>query len=329
MVRRQTSYIMAQVLAEDPAYANRSILIPGSCNEQPNTQCWHDDIADIGVVASAGECCAACERRDGCRFWTFNEGVDQHCWLKTACSEKKTKAGHISGGPGKSIGTVQEHYLAWEKFFYAQLKERATRGVFVELASNNYWYRTWPCMFNLLDLPSSQRVRQRAKMFVDIAMVEAEQVAINGVRGGQKSRSKKDDLPHYNGLFGTMYSSLAPMFYGDNLTTTSMGRARIIDAEATSYKMSNVSVLMHQLGKPAVYTVRNRMLGQFAPRGSKVQLALVSDQVHHVEVTPSYSIGGVEFSPTNKFIPNSQLRWTGIFFCCFDVVYVRNVYNIH
>jgi hypothetical protein len=72
MVRRQTSYIMAQVLVEDPAYASRPILLPGS--------------------------------------------------------------------PGKSIGTVQEHYVAWESFFYAQLKERATRGLFVELASNNYWY---------------------------------------------------------------------------------------------------------------------------------------------------------------------------------------------
>ena len=104
------------------------------------------------------------------------------------------------------------------------------------------------------------------------------------------------------------------MFYGDNLTTTPMGRARIIDAESSSYKMSNVSILMHELGKPPAYSVRNRMLGQYAPAGSKVQLAEKSDQVHHVEVSASYSIGGVEFQPSglrHRFIPNSQLRWTG------------------
>ena len=43
--------------------------------------------------------------------------------------------------------------------------------------------------------------------------------------------------------------------------------------------MSNVSVLMHRLGKPQAYAVRYRMIGQFAPEGSKVQLAPVSDQV--------------------------------------------------
>jgi hypothetical protein len=172
-------------------------------------------------------------------------------------------------------------------------------------------------MFNLLDLPSSDRVRQRAKMVVDIAMVEAEQVSINGVRGGQKSRSKKDDLAHHNGLFGTMHGNLAPMLYGDNLTTTPMGGARIIDAEANSYKMSNVSILMHELGKPPEYSVRNRMLGEYAPKGAKCELAAISNQVHHVEMTASYSLGGVEFQPSAEhyaFIPNSQLRWTGLIF---------------
>ena len=57
-------------------------------------------------------------------------------------------------------------------------------GLFVELGAD-YWVRTWPNIFNLLDLPSSERVRQRAKMFIDIAMVEAEQVSIAGVRSGK------------------------------------------------------------------------------------------------------------------------------------------------
>ena len=54
-------------------------------------------------------------------------------------------------------------------------------------------------MLNLLDLPLSARVKQRAKMFVDLALVEAEQASIGGVRGGVKARSKKDDLGHHNG----------------------------------------------------------------------------------------------------------------------------------
>ena len=49
-------------------------------------------------------------------------------------------------------------------------------------------------MLNLVDLPASARIRARAKMFVDVAMLEAEQSTIAGVRGGQKSRAKRDDI---------------------------------------------------------------------------------------------------------------------------------------
>ena len=76
--------------------------------------------------------------------------------------------------------TVTELASSWEGFIYEWLSEHARRGIFVELGSTNYWYRTWPAVLNLLDLPQSRRVLQRAKMFVDIAMVEAEQSSING-----------------------------------------------------------------------------------------------------------------------------------------------------
>ena len=93
-------------------------------------------------------------------------------------------------GDGKPLA----HHLAlWEEWAYDWLKARSLSGLFVELGAD-YWIRTWPNIFNLLDLPSSERVRQRARMFVDIAMVEAEQVSIAGVRSGQKSRAKNDAL---------------------------------------------------------------------------------------------------------------------------------------
>lgn len=41
----------------------------------------------------------------------------------------------------------------WEAFVSEWLKERALNGLFVELASTGYWARTWPCLFNLHDLP--------------------------------------------------------------------------------------------------------------------------------------------------------------------------------
>ena len=66
------------------------------------------------------------------------------------------------------------------------------------------FFRTWPNLLNLVDLPASGRVKARAKMFVDIAMVEAEQASLAGVRGGQKFRAKRDDIT------ANMYSTVTP-----------------------------------------------------------------------------------------------------------------------
>jgi len=88
--------------------------------------------------------------------------------------------------------TVYETAHAWESFTYKWLKAKALSGFFDELGSSGYWTRTWPCVWNrhTLSAPGS-RVKKRAKMFIDLAMLEAELASINGVRAGQKSRDKK------------------------------------------------------------------------------------------------------------------------------------------
>ena len=87
--------------------------------------------------------------------------------------------------------TVAQHYARWEAFMYDWLKWTATNGLFRELGAA-YWPRTWETVFNLHDLAISERVKTRAKFFADIAMVEATQTSVGGVRGGEKSRAKRD-----------------------------------------------------------------------------------------------------------------------------------------
>ena len=159
--------------------------------------------------------------------------------------------------------SVSEHHTRWEAWYYAWTRWFATHGLFEELGSS-YWPRTWGCVFNLLDLPPSARVRARARMLVDIAMVEAEQGSQNGFRVGQKSRAKRDTSRE--ALPFTMYVNLSPQFYGKNLSEAPQPFDRIINQEAGSYEMSNVSILMHLFGAApdtgGVYTVKNRMVGE-------------------------------------------------------------------
>ena len=48
--------------------------------------------------------------------------------------------------------------------------------------------------------------------------------------------------------------------------------------------------------------------------GSFYSMLPTSNQLHSVWHTPSYALGGVEFSPNDYFSPNSQQRWSGLIF---------------
>merc|ERR1711871_1837215 len=79
--------------------------------------------------------------------------------------------------------TVYQTAEAWERFTYDWLKDKALHGFFDELGSSGYWTRTWPCVWALHTLSESgSGLRARAKMFIDLAFLEAELVSIAGVR---------------------------------------------------------------------------------------------------------------------------------------------------
>ena len=218
---------------------------------------------------------------------------------------------------GKSMS---EELVAWEAWAYAWLRARSVAGLFVELGAD-YWDRTWPNILNLVDLPSSARVRARARMFADIAMLEAEQVEVGGLRAGQKSRAKND------GLQATMYPTMMPDLYGESMDENPNNewipgtRGGMVESIASTVVAPNVSILVHALGKSpdtgGRYLMRNRIIGQInatqtVPCGDArcagtlrppgcvcakgtdaggtgaYLMEPVSDQVHTVWRTPSY-----------------------------------------
>jgi len=50
--------------------------------------------------------------------------------------------------------TVAQAAEEWDLFFYEKLGHMALAGIFSELGSPNYWYRTYPAIFNLADFGS-------------------------------------------------------------------------------------------------------------------------------------------------------------------------------
>ena len=217
-----------------------------------------------------------------------------------------------------------------------------------------------------LSAPGS-RVKQRAKMFIDLAMLEAELSSINGVRAGQKSRDKKGSTcamlkNNSRGEFNAsetcakmtggpnpaiahhMYTALTPQLFGDDMNSSlaRLYQSPIVTQATGDYEMSNVSILIHRLGAApdtnGVYTMRNRMMGQLKPNpascgqerctqtfrpfpcacygGGAASHALLPQpkQIHVVSRTKEWALAGVEFSPNDAFIANSQQRGTGLVF---------------
>jgi hypothetical protein len=165
-----------------------------------------------------------CDHLDPATF-VSGSGNGDHVRRSTAYLAAQTLA-QSEQWKDKKLGngqTVAEHHSRWEAFMYRWLEWTATNGLFRELGAA-YWPRTWETVFNLHDLSSSSRVQTRAKFFADIALVEAAQTSVGGVRGGEKSRSKRDGFGVWTtksiggaeGLKNTMLFQLAPMLFGDN-----------------------------------------------------------------------------------------------------------------
>eukprot|EP01052_Picozoa_sp_SAG31_P022342 SAG31_NODE_1773_length_7304_cov_2.180380_9_plen_281_part_00 len=227
-------------------------------------------------------------------------------------------------------------------------------GLLLEFASTSYWHRTWPCIFDLTDLPESTRVLKRAKMFADIAMVHAAQRQVGGVTGGAKSRCKKEYGVASIGK--SMFSSVTPQIFGEDMAQAQpdkrWGDSQVIGVQAGFYQAPGIAILIKVLGaSPAtngVYTVRDRMIGEIAPTDllecaparctatlrpapcwctggndlgknssenyTYTTLLRNSSQVHVLHKTPQYALGAVSFSPASAFSPGTQQRWVGLIF---------------
>ena len=84
--------------------------------------------------------------------------------------------------------TAQEHYRAWTEYAKVYLRERARRGMFVEMANGCYNVHTLKGIYNLHDFSADKQFRKLAGNFLTLYYVLWAQEQINGVRGGGKSR---------------------------------------------------------------------------------------------------------------------------------------------
>jgi hypothetical protein len=199
----------------------------------------------------------------------------------------------------KAGDTVAQRYEAWGRFLHRFLKDWALHGLWIELGSTNYEYRTYSAMLNLVDLAPHKAVRQRARMFLDLALIEIEQISISGLRGGSKSRAK-------DGGLSSRFNSYLAMLYGERGSLNAQGQIA-----NNSYHPPEAAVLLRKLGPPtATFVIANRRPAETMDG----KLKKLSGCFNYAYRTPEYVIGSSMLDANRTYSAASEGRWAGVVF---------------
>jgi len=215
----------------------------------------------------------------------------------------------------KTGDTVAQRYERFTRFFRRGLKEWALHGMWVELGSSNYEYKTYRGLYLLLDFATDPVVAARARMLMDLAMIEIEQISLSGLRGGSKSRAK-------DGGLDSRFNKTLARLYGEH-----HGYA-LEPPEFKGYEPPVPAILLRRLGPTQkVYEIVNRHPGetmdvpQQMTQGSGFHKAL-SRSINYAYRTPEYITGCSMFDvrlwrgegKSRKFGYAPLGRWSGVVF---------------
>jgi len=190
--------------------------------------------------------------------------------------------------------TLPQRYEAYIRFYREALKQWALYGIQYQLGSSAYTYKTYPHYFNLIELAPDAIIRQRAKMYMDLVMVESAQISISGLRGGTKGRAKRGGL-------GDRWDPFQALLYGER------GSAYFLTMPAASgYQAPEPAVLLRKLGPTAkTYEIIN---DRETYGGKKC------NAIHYAWCTPEYVTGCGMYDPNLGAKNGSMGRWSGVIF---------------
>jgi len=212
--------------------------------------------------------------------------------------------------------TPTEHYTAWTEYAKEYCRQRARKGLFVEMADDSYNAHTIKGLYNMHDFAEDHRLRELAGDLLTLYYASWAQEQIACVRGGGKSRINggKDRQSRTE-------ISEAMWFY------VGMGRATIPHGELATIITSNyrlplvvMDLVLDVEGKGS-YEVMDRAPG-LAQGGfyNNPHYRLRTDYggiIRYCYCTPDFIMGlpMVEARPFEDWtLISSQSRWLGVIF---------------
>lgn len=206
--------------------------------------------------------------------------------------------------------TLAEHLTAHTAFFREWPVSRAKSGLWVELGSNTYQKYSWPALFNLHDLAPDPVVRHRFGMLLALAFIEEEQIAVNGRRGGGRSRAATGAANRFESYKNLLFASPGK--------AAGSSHSRVI--ETSRYQLPVEAIMLRHRTFPAAepFVIRNRVLGTLAPDGIEENHRLTPDSalVNYAYRSTHYLLGSTLQNPALA-MPHPEtgeitLKYTGI-----------------
>ncbi len=212
---------------------------------------------------------------------------------------------------GKSVGgkTVEEWFGLMRDCMNDYLKNRVLNGLWIEPGSH-YAHINFDVMIDLYELAPDPEVRQRAKMFLDLALIEDEQISVNGLRGGARSRT---------GPLAPDTSKFKNLVFGDDTLVAGppVGPGFLL----SDYQAPAVAIaLRNAKGAIKPYHIYNRVPGENAPPGPN--FLHNSHLISYAYRTTGYLMGTALRDPNLVYHPTSdQQRTSSLIFQSNEAVF--------
>ena len=210
----------------------------------------------------------------------------------------------------------REHYEAWTAFIREYLRERAAKGMLMEIDSPSYASATLKGIYSLYDFSDDAVLKKRAGQFLELYWALWAEQQLDAVSGGAKTRTYPESAQR-----GTDFLRRAA-WYSLGMGDPQFVHASMLPFVTTTWRMPDLVVdLARDTSGAGTYEVRQRRMG----------LALAGyDKPTHYRIRPDF--GGLVRASyrTPEFIMSSlwlearpesdwaaisaQNRWMGVIF---------------
>ncbi len=255
------------------------------------------------------------------RTWHIHESENHHAqnittfWHFSRLAKNSPNFCNMKYADGS---TPAQQHAAWTAYLKAYCTERAKKGLFVEVGSENYNSVTLKGLHNVLDFTEDPELRRKVWALLDLYWAIWAQEQINGVLGGGKARVYQSG----NDRVGTRSEIYALAWFYFGIGEPAEIASPILSTLTSSYRPPPVVIdLVLDVTGRGRYAIHHRALGLAEPgynNAPNYRLRTDAGGIHRYSwCTPAFIIGTLmlEARPNEDWAQiSSQNRWHGVIF---------------